>query len=184
MTTHALSATSQYNNEEATYGWAGSTEDGKCTLQSFLNPDSASASPFPDSLASVVKPAAKGYQYSSNEGVPLGSSTALDKFWAPSMFEMYGQSGGSYDGWWSNENEGKQYKIFEDMGIKHSSYAPFSNLDIPQNGVTLDRTSFVWSRSLCGGGADRACVVFGDPGGIPSSGSVLYGRGVVSCFCI
>ena len=63
----------------------------------FLNSEFSSL--FPESLLPFVKSAAKGHQFSNNDsGVPVGSATATNKFWSPSMFEMYGQSGGDYDG--------------------------------------------------------------------------------------
>ena len=70
------------------------------------------------------------------------------------------------------------------MEITQSSYAPFSNLDIPQNGVTGDRTYNVWSRSLFMGLSSYACGVGGRGGGHPCYGSVNDDGGVVSCFCI
>ena len=61
-------------------------------MQSFLNPNIATDSPFPKDLVATVKTAAKGYQYSNDESTeqPIGNSTAYNKFWAPSMKELYG----------------------------------------------------------------------------------------------
>lgn len=180
MTTHALNTYSTrqvYHDKDATYGWGGESQTGSCALRRKLNDGSL----FPKSLIDSVKKAAKGFQYSGS----LGSGTVYDKFWAPSMFEMYGPSGGSYDRWWPDDHEGKQYSVFDNKDITHSSFPPFRDIDIPQNGDTGGRTNFVWSRSLYRGLAYGACDVYGRDGGDPFLDNVGGGGGgVVSCFCI
>ncbi len=49
---------------------------------------------FPKALKDAVKIAAKGYQYSSFAS--SGNNTAYDKFWAPSMAELYGSDDPSH----------------------------------------------------------------------------------------
>lgn len=177
MTTHALNTPDGqiYNNGDATYGWAGSTEGGSCTLRTKLTDGSL----LPQSLREIVKTAAKGYQFSGS----LGYSTAYDKFWAPSMKELYGDCSGDYAGYWPNEHEGYQYKSFFKKEISQISYGPFKDIDKLQDG-TGTRTLFVWSRSLYLGRADSACGVYGRNGGSPNLSRVSGVNGVVACFCI
>ena len=57
-------------------------------MQSFLN--SGSATLFPSDLSSAVKAAVKGYHYSDDAEETPNYSLVANKFWAPSMKELYG----------------------------------------------------------------------------------------------
>lgn len=184
MTTHALIKKSPYHDYSlegpATYGWAGSEQGGSCTLRSFLNRNVTESVEklFPIDLQNSVVTAAKGYQYSST----LGYGTSKDKFWAPSMFELYGQCSGDYAEWWPNNKEGYQYKSFSKNKISYNNFASFTNIDKSQSGT--NRFGFVWSRSLRSSNNYGACGVNGYLDGQPGSDGV--GRdvyGVVTCFC-
>lgn len=152
--------------------------DNGCTLQIAMN--STTSPVLPVDLLNAIVPVKKFYGTSTQLEGGSKILTALNKVWAPSLYEVSNYTSEEFPLY---SSEGNYYMAFASLGHTVDNFGALCNIGKSQDGSASIGPN-VWLRSLKDFSATSALIINTLNGNPKGSNYVNYENAVCPCFCL